>query len=312
VTTWEEHDELVPELDDAAIEALLTGEEEAGHVGELLAALRAEGQKQPPSPSPALAAILIDGLPAAGPAQQDSVAGAASADSPRRLPSRRRALRTAVLAAVTSKLGLAMLGATAALASVGLGGAAGVLPAPVNDTVRSIITTVTGIELDDSDDAGGSTDPSIDRLPEIAPPAATDEHRPGDGAGQPAEGPRPHPGAIAPVPAPSPPAPPAPRDDADAPRRDPVAPAVPPAGAPRPAPPVEQPTPVDPSADDRPGPDEQPPATGPPGRGEPPERDRPADPSSDPSAPPQGRGGQADPADGTDEARPAPGRPDGS
>lgn len=115
-----------PLVDDAAAEALLTGrwqgDGDLAAVSSFLGALRATAEDPAPPPSPALAAVLADGLPTGVPAP--TVAG-------RRRPSWPRRLRAAALG-----MGMAATGLTGAAA-------AGVLPDAVQRAVGSVVEAVT-------------------------------------------------------------------------------------------------------------------------------------------------------------------------
>jgi hypothetical protein len=145
VTTWEESE--LAGLDDALLERLLDGDPIVGatHLADLVTALRADVHGPPPDPSPELARILVEGLP--------PVAGAGGAVPTAGVSSlrQRSSLRRVALTVLTSKLGLVTIGLTGAVASVGVGGAAGILPPRANDAVRAAITSVSGIEFADDE-----------------------------------------------------------------------------------------------------------------------------------------------------------------
>jgi hypothetical protein len=141
------------QIDDATAEALLAGRRVADHdqLIEILGAVRRCAEGPVPTPSPALASVLADGLRTG---DSDLPATVGSDDNRpavlavgRPKLNRRPAVLTSSLAVLSSKVGLAAVGLTAALASVGGAGAAGLLPEPVNNAVRAAITAVTDVEF---------------------------------------------------------------------------------------------------------------------------------------------------------------------
>jgi hypothetical protein len=127
--------------------------------------VRALGEGPAPRPSAELAALLEHGL--------DTAAEATG------VPEGPTAARAAGWAARVAGLGIVAkvaLGSSLAAAGVGAAGAAGVLPAPANDTVRHAIESVTPVEFDDggagsdrpapsstapAGDEGDGTDPTV-------------------------------------------------------------------------------------------------------------------------------------------------------
>lgn len=152
-----------PPLDDAALEAFLTGRNGAADEIEPLAlfaddlgtAMGGPG----PSPTPHLALLLAEGF------SSDPRPATTQAGPPE--PRRRKMLVSELLTGLAAKLaglGLAAklgLGVGVAAASVGSAGAAGVLPGPVQDVLSTVVSAVTPFELpgdDTTKDAGGDAD----------------------------------------------------------------------------------------------------------------------------------------------------------
>lgn len=138
----------VPPLDDRALEALLSGARSTpSGLDWLLPFVEelAEASSQPaPVVRPALAALLADGLPAAGATRVDEVAAAAVvAPAPAWAASPRKHRR---LGAKLAGLGLAAkvgLGVAVAAASTTAAGAAGVLPGPAQHAVATVVGAAT-------------------------------------------------------------------------------------------------------------------------------------------------------------------------
>lgn len=167
-----------PLLDDAAIEAVISGDAAADAPDPLAvfaALVRAEGDGAPPHPSPALAGLLADGLPANDgatsilPAREDAdtpPSGRGDAQPARRPASRRR------LAARVAGLGLAAKLAIGAAAGAAAALGAGTLPGPAGRAVRDAIQAVTPIDFpgddhpaDDQPGDGRGTGGDADRDP---------------------------------------------------------------------------------------------------------------------------------------------------
>ena len=152
----------LPPLDDAALEAWLSGRNGAADSIEPLA-LFAEDLGMAmggpaPSPKSDLALLLAEGF------STDPATTQTAARPQRR---RERMLVSELLAGLAAKLaglGLAAkvgLGLGVAAASVGGAGAAGVLPDPVKDVVSTAVSAVTPLDLTD-DGSGDDTDEGTD------------------------------------------------------------------------------------------------------------------------------------------------------
>ncbi len=161
-----------PPLDDAELEAWLTGRNGAADEIEPLA-LFAEDlgtamSGAAPSPKSDLALLLAEGF---------------SPETPDLPPARRRKMLVPEfltgLAAKLAGMGLAAklgLGVGVAAASVGGAGAAGVLPGPIQDVISTAVSTVTPFELPGDD----TLDDTLDDLGDDGGDGADDG---GDGAG---------------------------------------------------------------------------------------------------------------------------------
>lgn len=136
-------------LDEDTIEAIVRGRPVDGPARPLAAfarAVRVVGDAPGAAPNAELARFLRGG----GATVVGGATDLEAADRP-------VAGRVTVLAARVAALGAAklVLGATLAAASVTGAGAAGVLPGPADDAVRSAIETVTPVRFDDEGDGGG-------------------------------------------------------------------------------------------------------------------------------------------------------------
>jgi hypothetical protein len=137
-----------PFLDDRAIEAIIDGDDVAADLRPLAvfaSAVRAEGERRAPRPSPPLARLIAAGGGSVSP-DPDAVAGATAP-----LASRRR-----LTLAKVAGLGLVAkftLGAGAAAAGVVGAGAAGVLPDGANHVVRHAIEVVTPVVFPPDDES---------------------------------------------------------------------------------------------------------------------------------------------------------------
>jgi hypothetical protein len=133
-------------LDDATIDALVTGEPVDARLGDLAAftrEARAVGDGPAPRPSPALSAYIARG------------GAAAERTTPAEPVSRPRRRRTASVAASLAGLGAVAkvaLGASVGVAGVAAAGAAGVLPGPADRQVRDVIEATTPIDFREPDD----------------------------------------------------------------------------------------------------------------------------------------------------------------
>jgi len=148
----------VPLLDDATVDAILVGDRGprgVDHLAAFAADVRATAERPPPRPSPELAALLADGIPAPSPGR--------ATRSPSAGHRRRPALVTASGLGLAAKVGVAT---TAAVASLAGAAAAGVLPGDTDAPVLKVIEVFTPVEFtDDGDplDQGGNgtrADPS--------------------------------------------------------------------------------------------------------------------------------------------------------
>lgn len=166
----------VPLLDDATVDAILVGDRGprgVDHLAAFAADVRATAERPPPRPSPALAALLADGIPASSPGR--------ATRSPSAGHRRRPALATASGLGLAAKVGVATAAAVASLAGAA---AAGVLPGDTDAPVRKVIELFTPVEFpDDGDplDQGGNgtgADPSG---------GPSDAREPGDDADVPAD-----------------------------------------------------------------------------------------------------------------------------
>jgi hypothetical protein len=132
-----------PILDDATIDAILDGDgvpPGVDHLATFAAGVRALGERPPPRPSPELAALLTQGIPAAPPGR------ATRATARHRRPP---ALATASGLGLAAKVGIAT---TAAVASLAGAAAAGVLPGNSDAPVRKAIEVFTPVEFTDDGD----------------------------------------------------------------------------------------------------------------------------------------------------------------
>jgi hypothetical protein len=141
-------------LDDATIDALVTGEPVDARLGDLAAfsrEARALGDGPAPRPSPALAALIARGGPAAE---------WTTPTEPVSRPRRRRATSVAASLAGLGALAKVALGATVGVAGVAAAGAAGVLPGPADRQVRDVIEATTPIDFREP---GDDPSPAQDR-----------------------------------------------------------------------------------------------------------------------------------------------------
>ncbi len=168
-------------LDDRAVEALLTGHPVEGHedLQELLGAFRAATPAQAPTPSPALTALLSDGLPA-------PAVGPATAGGPATAPGRTRRR----LIAVPAALALAVTGSVGLFAGAA---AANQLPARVQTAVADVVESVTSLQVprpaarpqDPKRTTPAREDASPSESSSRRPsPRPEDAQRPGQGTGQ--------------------------------------------------------------------------------------------------------------------------------
>jgi hypothetical protein len=134
----------VPLLDDATIEAILDGDRVPHGLDQLAAfaaGVRAVGDRPASPPSPELAALLTQGVPAAAPRRP--------ARAVPRHTRRRSVLAKAAGLGLAAKIGVAT---TAAAAGVVGAGAAGVLPGGAGGAVRDAIEAVTPVDFSDRGD----------------------------------------------------------------------------------------------------------------------------------------------------------------
>jgi hypothetical protein len=173
-------------LPDDVIEAIVLGEPVGPAHGSLAAfarVVRDVGDGPVPRASDELAELLAHGLDPSA-----SVSAPTPADPPRSAPGPAPRRLTAVAARVAG-LGIVAkvaLGSSLAAAGVGAAGAAGVLPAAANETVRDVIESVSPLEFVDRGGGGGatttSTPPGTGRdEPTVDDDVTGADHRPGSG-----------------------------------------------------------------------------------------------------------------------------------
>jgi hypothetical protein len=165
-----------PVIDDPTIEAIVRGDDVAVEVRDLAifaAHVRAVADRPPSRPSPPLARLFADGLPAVGRAAPVAAEPARARRRSRpgsrhprhlgRTGAPRRARLTLARALGVGLVAKLCLGATAAAAVAGAG-ASGVLPGPAGRAVRGAIEVVTPVEFRERDPAPagprGVRDPS--------------------------------------------------------------------------------------------------------------------------------------------------------
>ena len=171
---------VTPLLDDATIDALIRGDDVHPRHRDLATfatMVRAAGERPPPAPSAALAAVLAGdtGLRAAGdrPERDRPEGDRPEGDRPA-LTRRTGTLAKAAGLGVAVKL---MLGASAAAAGVLGAGAAGVLPDAADDRVRHALETVTPLDFPEADEGESDDGPAGDPSP------GPDARDAGDGPG---------------------------------------------------------------------------------------------------------------------------------